>query len=186
MIWGSRVSGALRSFDPWISGWHPGSVSSGGESELCHRDGARHRHRHRQRHRDGASLLKLLPPIRGHLPPPYPPSLPWSCAELIKSPSCIIQVCQGRQQHWVYFVIFSIIYDLDHPEKARGSAHVVRRLSVRSATQAPAHAPPTSWQLCGNVSKCPPRVHPDTPNTVQLSAQQKMGGPTLPASAENL
>ena len=23
--------------------------------------------------------------------------------------------------------------------------------------------PPTSWQLCGNVSKCPPRVHPDTP-----------------------
>ena len=77
-------------------------------------------------------------------------------------PSCIIQVCQGRQQHWVYLVIFSIIYDLDPPEKARGSAHVVRRLSVRSATQAPARAP-TSWQLCGNVSKCPPRVHPDTP-----------------------
>ena len=68
MIWGSRVSGALRSFDPWISGCHPGSVSSGGESELCHRD--------------GASLL--LPPIRGHLP--YPLSLPRSCAELIKSP----------------------------------------------------------------------------------------------------
>ena len=152
MIWGSRVSGALRSFDPWISGWHPGSVSSGGESELCHRDGAR----------------LPLPPIRGHLP--YPPSLPGSCAELITSlPSCIIQVCQGRQQHWVYLVIFSIIYDLDHPEKARGSAHVVRRLSVRSATRSPSTRPHVLaiMRECVQVStSCPPR-HPQHCPTVR-------------------
>ena len=184
MIWGSRVSGALRSFDPWISGWHPGSVSSGGESELCHRDGAKHRQRHRHRH----SVTGMAPgsPSSSPLSGDISPILYLSHGVVQNSsslPSCIIQVCQGRQQHRVY--LFSIIYDLDHPEKARGSAHVVRRLSVRSATQAPARAP-TSWQLCGNVSKCPPRVHPDTLNTVQLSAQQKMGGPTLPASAENL
>ena len=100
-------------------------------------------------------------------------------------PSCIIQVCQGRQEYWVYLVIFSIIYDLDHPEKARGSAHVVRRLSVRSATQAQ-HAPPHP----GNYAGMCPSVHlvstQTPPNTVQLSAQQKMGGPTLPASAGTL
>ena len=69
MIWGSRVSGALRSFDPWISGWHPGSVSSGGESEH--------------------SVTGMAPgspsPLSGDISP-YPPSLPRSCAELIKSP----------------------------------------------------------------------------------------------------
>ena len=79
-------------------------------------------------------------------------------------PSCIIQVCQGRQQHWVYLVIFSIIYDLDPPEKARGSAHVVRRLSVRSATRSPSTRPHVLaiMRECVQVStSCPPR-HPST------------------------
>ena len=79
-------------------------------------------------------------------------------------PSCIIQVCQGRQQHWVYLVIFSMIYDLDHPEKARGSAHVVRRLSVRSATRSPSTRPHVLaiMRECVQVStSCPPR-HPST------------------------
>ena len=148
MIWGSRVSGALRSFDPWISGWHPGSVSSGGESELCHRDGAR----------------LLLPPIRGHLPPPILHLSHGVVQNSSSLPSCIIQVCQGRQQDWVYLVIFSIIYDLDHPEKARGSAHVVRRLSVRSATRSPSTRPHVLaiMRECVQVStSCPPR-HPPT------------------------
>ena len=155
MIWGSRVSGALRSFDPWISGWHPGSVSSGGESELCHRDGAR--------------LPKLLPPIRGHLPPPILHLSHGVVQNSSSLPSCIIQVCQGRQQHWVYLVIFSIIYDLDHPEKARGSAHVVRRLSVRSATPSPSTRPHVLaiMRECVQVStSCPPR-HPQHCPTVR-------------------
>ena len=84
-------------------------------------------------------------------------------------PSCIIQVCQGRQQHWVYLVIFSIIYDLDHPEKARGSAHVVRRLSVRSATRSPSTRPHVLaiMRECVQVStSCPPR-HPQHCPTVR-------------------
>ena len=86
-------------------------------------------------------------------------------------PSCIIQVCQGRQQHWVYLVIFSIIYDLDPPEKARGSAHVVRRLSVRSATRSPSTRPHVLaiMRECVQVStSCPPR-HPSTLSNCPLN-----------------
>ena len=169
MIWGSRVSGALRSFDPWISGWHPGSVSSGGESEH--------------------SVTGMAPGSSSPLSGDISPILYLSHGVVQNSsslPSCIIQVCQGRQEYWVYLVIFSIIYDLDHPEKARGSAHVVRRLSVRSATRSPSTRPPRP----GNYAGMCPSVHlvsTQTPlNTVQLSAQQKMGGPTLPASTGTL
>ena len=82
-------------------------------------------------------------------------------------PSCIIQVCQGRQEYWVYLVIFSIIYDLDHPEKARGSAHVVRRLSVRSATRSPSTRPHVLaiMRECVKVST---RVHPGHPLTLSI------------------
>ena len=168
MIWGSRVSGALRSFDPWISGWHPGSVSSGGESELCHRDGAR----------------LPLPPIRGHLP--YPPSLPGSCAELIKSP--ILHHPGLPRKGTASGLPRDIFYNI-WPRPSREGKRVSpcrTKTLCKKCDPKPQHAPPRP----GNYAGMCPSVHlvsTQTPlNTVQLSAQQKMGGPTLPASAGTL
>ena len=177
---GAPASVALRSFDPRIWGWHPGSVSCAGESEC---------------HSAGASPLPLLPglslpPIRGHLPPPspYPPSLALSGSWALSSSYILHLTKEGHcQQHRVCLVmIFSMFYDLDGPEKVKGSARVVCRLFVRSPTPSHSTCPPRP----GNYAGMCPSVHlvstQTPPNTVQLSAQQKMGGPTLPASTGTL
>ena len=71
-ICSAPASAALRSFDPRISGRHPGSVSSAGESE-CHRAGA------------SLPLSQAPSPLSGDISlptDPYPPSpsLPGSWA----------------------------------------------------------------------------------------------------------
>ena len=162
----------MRPFDPRISGWHPGSVSCAGESEC---------------HRAGANLPGPLP-LSGDISLPPPPILHLYLSQGVGhfcgDPQVPFPPTSSSHQGRVCLMIFSMFYDLNGPEKVRGSAGVVCRLFVRSPTPSRSTCP-ASWQLYGNVSKCPPQLAPDTPQhcpTVHPGkTQQKMGGPTGPA-----
>ena len=164
---GTRASAALRSFEPRILGWHPvpGSVSSAGESE-CHRAGA------------SPPLPPTSPP-----PPSYPGTSPSPIlnfylslerAPRVSYPPIVHFTKEGHCQHRVCLMTFFLCSMTLTIHRVSRCCMYVDPVCKKSEPK-PQHVPPTSWQLCGNVSNCPP--HPDTPqlNTVQVSTQ---AGPT--------